>query len=441
MKEKLISICIPTYEMGGEGTFRLQHLLESIKSQTYRNYEVVISDHSLDDEIENLCKGWDKVRYFRNTKHRGISSSNLNNAIKQARGEYIKPMFQDDFFYSKKSLSSFFEEITKGVKWVSSAYIHFNGTQFYDPKQSSFHSEIHLGRNTIGMPSGVMFRRDLEILFDENLIWLMDVDFYKRYQMKWGDPGICRETLVVFSTGGHQVSHTLTTEDIKQREYDYVVEKYRDVKEEVKVDYILSSTYKWYKQTLPIVIDSLLKSGISPEHIRVYVSNSPQEGVELYRECYLKFVLHNSFDYTSFIEYVDEERPGVEFFFSLHDTCEVDVDFRKKVESFNRDFDAVYLTDSFRGICNFGMHRKSLLKEKYKEVKSLKNCSKTRGVQVEGFMFRGTNCYCYPGEEIVVTPGSPYKGGTNRICEYYKHVGLKKYKANWEPKINWNYEL
>lgn len=212
--------------MGGEGATKLRHLLETVKKQKYVQYEVIISDHSVDREIESLCEEFD-VLYIRNEKNRGSSSSNLNNAISFAKGDFIKPMFQDDFFFSPYSLYYFMKKVEEGFSWVASSCTHFDGTVFQNPHTPFFNSEIHLGRNTISSPSVIMYRKDPEVIFDENLIWLMDVDFYKRFQMKHGDPGICEDILIVNGIGNHQVSNTLATEEIRKREFKYIKEKYK----------------------------------------------------------------------------------------------------------------------------------------------------------------------------------------------------------------------
>ena len=51
----MISICIPTYEMGGKGLKFLRQGIESIRLQTFDNYEIIISDNSKVDDIENYC--------------------------------------------------------------------------------------------------------------------------------------------------------------------------------------------------------------------------------------------------------------------------------------------------------------------------------------------------------------------------------------------------
>ena len=54
MNEVYISICIPCYEMSGKGHKYLEHNLNHIVSQNYKNFEVIISDQSQDDKIKTL---------------------------------------------------------------------------------------------------------------------------------------------------------------------------------------------------------------------------------------------------------------------------------------------------------------------------------------------------------------------------------------------------
>ena len=88
-----ISICIPTYEVNGKGVEYLNHSLSILQNQTYQDFEVVISDHSIDDGIKNLCESWKTrldISYIRNEYGRGSISCNTNVAIKHAKGEVIK---------------------------------------------------------------------------------------------------------------------------------------------------------------------------------------------------------------------------------------------------------------------------------------------------------------------------------------------------------------
>ena len=56
MKTPFFTIGIPTYEMAGKGVLFLGELLDTINEQIFRDFEVIISDHSIDNEIEKFIK-------------------------------------------------------------------------------------------------------------------------------------------------------------------------------------------------------------------------------------------------------------------------------------------------------------------------------------------------------------------------------------------------
>jgi glycosyltransferase involved in cell wall biosynthesis len=224
----MISICIPTYEMKDKGIEYLEYSFNILYSQIYKNFEIVISDHSTNDNIEELCKQWNQVlniNYFKNEYKRGISSSNINNAIKNAKGDIIKVLFQDDFLYDEHSL----EKQLKCFKgnWMVTACCHYNGIEIYKPFYPQYHNKIQYGQNTISSPSVLMFKNEDIIEFDENLFWLMDVDYYKRMYDKFGLPDICNYITVVNREHENQVSNTLATEERRKIELEYIVQKYK----------------------------------------------------------------------------------------------------------------------------------------------------------------------------------------------------------------------
>jgi glycosyltransferase involved in cell wall biosynthesis len=51
-----ISICIPTYEFKGDGVKYLSELFDTLRVQTFQDFNIVVSDHSVDDEIHDFCK-------------------------------------------------------------------------------------------------------------------------------------------------------------------------------------------------------------------------------------------------------------------------------------------------------------------------------------------------------------------------------------------------
>lgn len=95
MYKDLVSICIPTYN----GEKYLQEALDSVKAQTYKNIEVIISDDNSIDKTIEICTQFQRevdfpVHIFSHTPD-GIGA-NWNNSIEKANGNYIKLLFQDD---------------------------------------------------------------------------------------------------------------------------------------------------------------------------------------------------------------------------------------------------------------------------------------------------------------------------------------------------------
>ena len=226
----IISICIPTYEMQGKGLKFLQHALQSIKIQSFKSIEVIVSDNSKDKDIENYCQGIDKdlrLTYLRNSLRIGISA-NLNFAIEHARGTLIKILFQDDFFFDNHSLFNLYKAWGKGnSKWLLSASEHsLDGKTYYLKMIPKYNSKIFLGNNTISSPSVLMFLKEDAPLFDENLTWLMDCDYYKSCFSKFGPPSVCENITIVNRVGSHQVSQSKITKEIQINELKYIMKKY-----------------------------------------------------------------------------------------------------------------------------------------------------------------------------------------------------------------------
>lgn len=223
----MISICIPTYEMKGKGVEYLEYSFNILYHQTFNNFEIVISDHSTSEDIKNLCEQWKPVldiNYIKNEYKRGSSSANINIALKNAKREIVKILFQDDFLYDENSLENQIKCFHN--KWLVAASCHYNGNEIYKPFYPKYHNNIQYGYNTIGSPSVLMVKNENIIEFDENLIWLMDTDYYKRLYNKFGLPDICNDICAVNREHDNQVSNTLATEDIRKNELEYVIKKY-----------------------------------------------------------------------------------------------------------------------------------------------------------------------------------------------------------------------
>ena len=114
--------------------------------------------------------------------------------------------------------------------WLVTACCHSkDDLKLYNPFYPKYHDNIHYGENTISSPSVLMMYKDDLILFDENLFWLMDVEYYKRLYDKFGLPSICNFITVVNREHNNQVSNTIATQQVKNNEFEYINKKYKNI--------------------------------------------------------------------------------------------------------------------------------------------------------------------------------------------------------------------
>ena len=155
------------------------------------------------------------------------AGGNLNNAIDSASSDYIKIMFQDDFFVTKDALDIINKKFNEPAKWGASACIHYSSDSgsFYRPHYPRWQLNIKRGENTIGCPSVSFFNR-CELRFDTNLLWYMDTDFYYRLFQKYGEPNIENKILIGVREDNTRVSNTLITDELINRENQIISKKY-----------------------------------------------------------------------------------------------------------------------------------------------------------------------------------------------------------------------
>ena len=160
--EPLISIVVPTYET--DETF-LTELLESVKEQTYANWELILADASNSDKVKQVLEnGWltdeevnGRIRYIALEENKGISD-NTNMAIEAARGDYIALLDHDDVL-TLDALYSMVEKLNDGVETSSQPVLALysdedkcDGTmeRFYEPHlKPDFNLDLLLSNNYI----------------------------------------------------------------------------------------------------------------------------------------------------------------------------------------------------------------------------------------------------------------------------------------------------
>ncbi|MCK7555862.1 glycosyltransferase [Chitinophaga sedimenti] len=183
-----VSICIPAYK----NVQYLQRVLDSLVAQDYTDWEVIVTDDSPDDAVEQLVKAYADslpLQYYRNQPAAGMPA-NWNVCYDKANGRYIKIMHDDDWFTRPNAVRKMADALDENpdADFVFSAFrecfIDHEG-KVNEVHCSSFYRQllkqdpVHLfQKNFIGPPSAVMHRNNKLYRYDVRLQWLVDVDFY-----------------------------------------------------------------------------------------------------------------------------------------------------------------------------------------------------------------------------------------------------------------------
>jgi|GEM_PF-380971 glycosyltransferase involved in cell wall biosynthesis len=99
-RKPLISIVVATYN----GDKYLAKQLDSLISQTYSNFEIIVSDDSSTDKTQTILENYSKkhgIKVLPNKKGKGLVG-NFSNGLLAAKGEYIALCDQDDIWELNK---------------------------------------------------------------------------------------------------------------------------------------------------------------------------------------------------------------------------------------------------------------------------------------------------------------------------------------------------
>lgn len=237
--KNMISIAIPCFEMGGRGSEFLEYNFIQINRQTYKDFEVVVTDHSQDYELKKICEAWSgqlKINYIRVTENKGSASYNTNQAIKNCSGDIIKILYQDDYLYDEHALQLIVDGFNDQCEWLISDYIHTKDRkEFYRPLRPLLHERIHL-KNLIGAPSCLSIRNRNVIYFDEKLLWAFDCEYYKRLYLNFGMPSYLNKYTTVNFIWDGQLTHKFKDLEIRKKEKEYIANLYGDTVREDEYD-------------------------------------------------------------------------------------------------------------------------------------------------------------------------------------------------------------
>ncbi|MEH1924684.1 glycosyltransferase [Nostoc sp.] len=211
----LISICIPTYN----GEIFIAEAINSVLCQTYPNIEIILSDDNSTDRTVEIAKSFNQELSFDFSiiEHGQYGlAQNWNFCISQAKGKYIKFLFQDDLLEPTAieemvNLAERDEEI--GLVFSPRRLFTNTGDTVYDSNFLMHHEakDVHkawsklkpiqsgqqllldpniLGSpiNKIGEPSTVLIRKDVFEkvgLFNPEFCQLVDLEMWLRIMSQY----------------------------------------------------------------------------------------------------------------------------------------------------------------------------------------------------------------------------------------------------------------
>lgn len=199
----LISVIVPTYARPDS----LVRALQSIISQTYPHFEVLVINDGAED-IEELIDGLDpgtRIRYFRHEHNKGRSAAR-NTGLAYARGQYIAYLDDDDVYYPDhlETLVSFLESADYEVAYTDGLRAHKQtqgGELVTVKKDQPFSAEFDIDQlllcNFIPVLCVMHSRECTEIMggFDTKLDRLEDWDLLvrisRRYRFKHLESTTC----------------------------------------------------------------------------------------------------------------------------------------------------------------------------------------------------------------------------------------------------------
>lgn len=226
----LISICMPNYNYEKY----IREAIESVLSQTYQNFEIIIVDDNSTDNSIGVIKSYNdpRIKLYQNETNLYTFKTN-NKALSLANGELIAVLHSDD-----KYEPDFLEKIIESYDNYPEHRVFITGVYFYHSDKSKLipwhpydsggiksQSEVLIRlfhQNNIGNGVNVVFHREClqkAGTFSEEYKYIADYDFLLKLANKY-------EFIYIPKMLSYYRVHSsnATSSNIKQRDRDQEVE-------------------------------------------------------------------------------------------------------------------------------------------------------------------------------------------------------------------------
>jgi len=227
-EEPFFSICIPTFN----SVDLLSRLIKSILKQSFKNFEIIISDDSSNDEVFEYCKSLENnvIIYF---KHKSVvtATENWNFGLKKSKGKYKMLIHHDDYFSDYLCLEKIYNEHLKNGEMMVyfMSFINENNTRKFYYNKFSIHKIFKnpdnlLYVNYFSTPSCIVLNQKVDLFYNEELKWLVDVDFYSRLFKKYSKIKLISNVCMIIGGGIERITNTITEKNILN-EYYFLTKK------------------------------------------------------------------------------------------------------------------------------------------------------------------------------------------------------------------------
>lgn len=223
---KLVSVVVLSYRSAET----MVETLDSIKNQTYQNIELIITDDCSPDNSVEVAKQWidenqgclTSIKLVTTEKNTGIPG-NINRALKQATGEYIKLIAADDYM-TEDAIQEYVDFCEQNPNVIPIAKVHlfadevmdFSDVQGYCDRCYEFAAKDYkeqyrmlLMQNRIVAPSGSFY--PMKVIrdcngYDEHYRWFEDYPMNLKVMHKGYRCGLVDKELVYYRMSAKSIT-------------------------------------------------------------------------------------------------------------------------------------------------------------------------------------------------------------------------------------------
>jgi glycosyltransferase involved in cell wall biosynthesis len=169
----LVSIITPSYNTAKF----IAETIDSVRHQTYSNWEMIIVDDSSTDDTDTVVEGYfgdSRIKYFKNKKNFGAAVSR-NKALQEAKGRWIAFLDSDDLWQPDK--------LEKQIQFMEDNDYHFSYTNYEEIDEESKPIGVHVtGPRKITKHDmyNYCWPGCLTVMYDRDMVGLINIKDIKK---------------------------------------------------------------------------------------------------------------------------------------------------------------------------------------------------------------------------------------------------------------------